>query len=147
MPGGEEVSNPAGALSTELGTVAVRPLLASGKQGHRSAYAQASLCAAECLDEILRARTDDNGLPFSWYEWGDVLPAEVPRMRPEARLRWTLGTGAATVGSQQRLAAVEAILIADAATVAASMPSMLYRLAPTELAALRDEEAAMLVAS
>lgn len=103
-----------------------------------------SLCAAEALDALLRARTDDSGLPFSWYGWDQVLPPEVPRMRADARLRWLLGDGAAAMGPQVRWPAIEPILATDAATVAASMPSLLYRLPADALAALRAEEAALL---
>jgi HEAT repeat protein len=45
-----------------------------------------SLCAAEQLDALLRARSDDSGLPFSWYSWNELLPPEVPTMRRPAMM-------------------------------------------------------------
>ncbi len=104
-----------------------------------------SLCAAEALDAILRARTDDSGLPFSWHGWHDLVPRKVAELRAPARLQWALGA-ADVLGPQVQLAAIEAVLADGPAAVAVAIPSTLYRLAPEELAALRDEEEATLVA-
>jgi hypothetical protein len=50
------------------------------------------------------------------------------------------------MGPQMRLPAIEAVLASDAATVAAAIPSQLYRLSDDELTALRNEETALLAA-
>jgi hypothetical protein len=69
-----------------------------------------SLVIAEAIDEGLRRLTGDPSLPFSWWDWKEILPEAVIRDDPAARLVWAREQADAVLGPQRVLAAIEPIM-------------------------------------
>jgi hypothetical protein len=103
-----------------------------------------SLVLAESLDKFLRARTDWAFLPFSWWEWKDILPDDVVQATTAKKLKWMDVVGNKQLGPQVIWPEVEPVMTSGAASVSATYPSETLDLASAKLAALVDEETAIL---
>jgi hypothetical protein len=119
-----------------------RALHAIAKRHDRSTFL--SLLYAEAFDAVLRARDESPGLPFSWWEWSDVLPKKILGATAKDKLAWAKGDGKAILGEQVIWPSVEPVVRLGAAKHAESHPRVLLALPAEELAALEAEETAIL---
>lgn len=106
-----------------------------------------SLVLAESLDKYLRARSDDPGLPFSWYEWKGILEGDGLEGTTAKKLKWYELVGKNRLGPQTIWPEVAEIQTQGAAVVADRYASEFLEVPADQLAALEAEEAAIIAAS
>jgi hypothetical protein len=114
------------------------------QRGDRSQYV--TLLQAEALHRQLQLRVDDSSFGPGWRIWEerDLVPAAVLRLPIERQLAWADGEGAASLGPQVDLEAMEAVRRLGVAAVVAGYPEQRVVLSADATAALLAEEEASL---
>lgn len=106
-----------------------------------------SLVLAESLDKFLRARSEDNGRPFSWYDWKGIVEGDAIDGTTAKKLEWYELVGKPRMPPQVIWPGVADVQTQGAAVVAARYPSEFLEVPAEQLAALEAEEAAVSSAS
>jgi hypothetical protein len=114
------------------------------QRGDRSLYL--TLLHAEALHRQLQLRLENSSVGPGWRIWEerDLVPAAVLRLPIDRQLAWAAGEGAASLGPQLALEAMEGVRQLGVAAVVASYPEQRVVLSADETAALLAEEEANL---
>jgi len=100
-----------------------------------------SLAIAEQVDATLRIATGSSSLPFSWWDWKDLLPPKVVQGRPNDRVAWARSPdGQKALGAQRMLEVVAPIADLTASKVAGQLPPQRLTLDSATRSALAARE-------